>query len=428
MAELVSGAEGVPRAEAFAVLDGEWSELTERHVRLLRAHDVRIFDSWTLVSPTWRCPCCGRSKGDLFRLVSGRVLQGKLDDHHDHFVSYANHRLREVFGEALLATMPFQVQIAIADAQNLVRGFGRSLVCSDCNQADAAGKKAVRDLLGDDFQWFSFPVEDIRAFIGRPRRPNQPHVVAPDEARHVFECRAHRKTLTHRKSIVNATIEYLRREIHWKSTERTESVQEAYDSYRDLLADLGLGANAMSALKRLSASETDTDRKQWRNPPKRNLPAPPESAIDHYIVNLAPESFRSLPDDWKCPGCGRWKRKTVRYSNRNAERGGFRLHASVGKIGPADAEALVCSDCRFVAVGLAGEADCYVDAVLPTDVTDAIRPYSNKRHPLAAFEAQIDLVVRRIVERTARDMRQDGKFAVWDEDGGFGGDDFEPLP
>lgn len=105
---------------ALATLDGEWSDMTRATAVRLRAHDVRIHEAWTHVPQTWNCPGCRRPKSGLFRLVSGRVLQGKLDDHHDHFVSYGNHRIKEVFGEVQLAAMQFHVQLAFADAQNYV--------------------------------------------------------------------------------------------------------------------------------------------------------------------------------------------------------------------------------------------------------------------------------------------------------------------
>lgn len=85
---------------ALAALDGEWSDVTRAATVRLRANDVRIHEAWTRVPQTWNCPCCRRPKSGLFRLASGRVLQGKLDGHQDHFVSYGNHRIKEAFGGA----------------------------------------------------------------------------------------------------------------------------------------------------------------------------------------------------------------------------------------------------------------------------------------------------------------------------------------
>lgn len=414
---------------ALATLDGEWSDVTRAAAVRLRAHDVRIHEAWTHVPQTWSCPCCRRPKSGLFRLASGRVLQGKLDDHHDHFVSYGNHRIKEAFGEARLAAMQFHIQLALADAQNFVGGFTLSLICPDCNTADGQGKLAVADLLKDDRDWFSFSIEDIRDFI-HPPQPNQPHRIDPPRVRDVFLRRAHDRGLRTRKSIIDGTIRFLEQEIHWKSREQTESVQEAYDAYIDLLADLGLGGNARTALGSLSASVLDANPKRWRVPPKRKFIAPDAFLIDRYMAEQAPDRFRQLPPSWRCPGCDRTARETVRYSNRKAEKGGFRLHGNAVELGRSGCSEMVCSDCALMARNLAGEAGCASDDILPSDIMQAIRRNRNRRHLPAKFHATIDLVVKGIRERVAATAREE--WTSWNHaasnDDDFDDDDFVALP
>lgn len=288
---------------------------------------------------------------------------------------------------------------------------------------------AITDLLKDDRDWFSFPIEDIRDFI-HPPEPNQPHRIDPRRVRDVFLRRAHDRSLRTRKAIIDGTIRFLEQEIHWKSREQTESVQEAYDGYVDLLADLGLGGNARMTLGSLSASVQDANPKRWREPPKRKFTAPEAFLIDRYMAEQAPDRLRQLPPTWRCPGCGRTAKETVRYSNKKAEKGGFRLHSNVVELGRSDRSELVCSDCALMARNLAGEAGCTPDDILPSEILQAIRKNRNRRHLPAKFHATIDLVVKGIRERVAATAEEE--WTPWDDlasdDDGFDGEEFVALP
>lgn len=99
---------------------------------------------WRMLPETWHCPSCGRHKHQLLKWVRCRTAYGGqtpgtykwlaiLDEHHDHSVGYLT---------------------------GLSPRFAATIICHDCNIADATAKK----LLGLQAD-FSFSPDELSTFV-----------------------------------------------------------------------------------------------------------------------------------------------------------------------------------------------------------------------------------------------------------------------
>ena len=121
-----------------------------------RATHLGKVDNFFSVLFDWRCPCCFRSKRDFARLDKNGGLLCSIHSHHDHFVRH----LKKCEGEPA----------AWAALWNSCVRFPDTLICGDCNVAEAAAKNKV-----DAPENFSFAPYEIANFI--EVHPNQANEV-----------------------------------------------------------------------------------------------------------------------------------------------------------------------------------------------------------------------------------------------------------
>ncbi|QTH23065.1 hypothetical protein HRJ34_06025 [Rhizorhabdus wittichii] len=150
--------------------DGRWSSLSQLLKTDFETERMSLNETWAMTSLAWRCPACGRKKIDSARKTESGVILCQLERHHDHLGDLAARILRETAWLDNTDPLYTQRKRACASVLPLVERFAETLVCMDCNAADAAMKK---DLGGRVHRDFSFSPGEIGAFVDA--RPNRPH-------------------------------------------------------------------------------------------------------------------------------------------------------------------------------------------------------------------------------------------------------------
>lgn len=112
------------------------------------------------VEPTWRCPCCYRSKPEIARLDKNNNLLCQIVGHHDHFDEHIS---------SLWSVTKQEPGLHAALRESLTR-FPAMLICSDCNVAEPAAKRIVGAPVT-----FSFAPYEIASFIRV--KANAPHEI-----------------------------------------------------------------------------------------------------------------------------------------------------------------------------------------------------------------------------------------------------------
>jgi len=124
-------------------LDSEWSQQSRELVEQFKAKEIDVNRWWVLTSPDWRCPCCKRSKPEIVRMNKHGHLIGEIHEHHDHVIdavraefTKASENLPKILADQ--NAKKFYKRIAFGFS-----AYDNTLVCSDCNAADAEEKKLL---------------------------------------------------------------------------------------------------------------------------------------------------------------------------------------------------------------------------------------------------------------------------------------------
>jgi hypothetical protein len=131
------------------------------------------------VSANWGCPCCFRTKRGIGRLDKNGNLLCSLHEHHDHYGDAVSDALRRDMQQLLRSGDTTVVQQFMAVEESF-RRFPPQLICSDCNIAEGAGKRASGADAG-----FSFSPSEIANFI--EIADHQPHRIMTEKAARTYE-------------------------------------------------------------------------------------------------------------------------------------------------------------------------------------------------------------------------------------------------
>lgn len=116
----------------------------------------------------WKCRCCFRTKERIARLDKNGALICRIVRHHDHFADMAHSKIpREAIDHG-----------AVVVSYSFAR-FDETLICQDCNTADAAAKVIVNAPKA-----FSFSPCEITGFI--IVKDNQPHEINKAAAERIY--------------------------------------------------------------------------------------------------------------------------------------------------------------------------------------------------------------------------------------------------
>ncbi|NJR80850.1 hypothetical protein [Sphingomonas corticis] len=385
------------------VVDGRWSHLTRSLMQKLQASKLDLNSHWASTWQGWECPCCQRANASIARVTADGVLLCKLVWHHDHLGDFAKTLLRPVKELDGSDDERARRQVAHTLVFPLVERFAATLVCEDCNNADADMNSA---LAPDIDRWFSFSPNEISRFI--LVRANERHELDVIAARSAWQ--AAEPVFRDRASFARMFAERVNAGRHDREAHGTGQVDSSTNATmlyrmasersgpRSGLSDMEAGLWARS---RATEAHSVAKRKGQR------VVAP--STADFAAVctaNAASRLWLRAGEDWICAICERSKFEVTRRGNSgkfgariqqlrdfcvegSPESLAWRRRAhDIPLIFGAHQTYAVCQDCRSIVVE-AGKVVPGIgeDALRPADLRALIgQPTPHARHQVDRAE------------------------------------------
>lgn len=309
--------------EHFRRYDGKWSPQTKEAVAHFRPEGLDLNDNWASVRQSWSCPCCERTKADIFRLSSRNVLLAKLEYHHDHMHDVVFRRARELCGgEANWRDLcrDSSANLIVDRIRDLVTRFPRTLVCSECNAADGLAKARLG--LGASF---TFTPSEIAQFI--VRAPQKEHDLRIEKAREIWL--DEEPKFSKRKQLLDQLIgDMLSGTIALDRSAGFKSfAAEAHFQQGALLADAFAEQERLTQRPSFlrSAHDSFIARSTSRAAPRSVMPAQPgapariptDQEFEAYVDPVSSRSWLATENTWECPVCLRGKKAIMRWSKKS---------------------------------------------------------------------------------------------------------------
>ena len=381
-------------------LDGVMSPVSQSIAKRLGAEQFDM-NSWWVETPThWICPGCGRGKLDVARLNTKGEIMCHLVEHHDHMKDVLKRRFQEI-------SINREKVIASAEAEKfakrssmMISAFENTIVCVDCNNADAVAKKAV-----SAHSDFSFSSQELRQFINSTS--NQPHQIIEKTAEKIWIDSKH--TFELRLKIADRIAQIAANNEHWFQPGVFSSNPESITRRAvQVVADW----KAYGALQELKGSRKNRPTRSvsaWRltQYPAINV-LPTKNEIEHAGLVRVAKFWAMIDEEWKCPGCQRKKRELVR-KNKDGEwtfpmgkRNLFNAEAPWGRI-----DTLACGDCLKVAEDMGKEASFiaekrvqgFASKVSINEVRQCVIPRAHSRHNInnEVSDKVLEAIAQRII-------------------------------
>jgi rubredoxin len=382
-----------PPTEVPSGLDGENSPQTRRIAQALGATGFALTRWWVITPPEWTCPVCRRTKGEIARLNRHGAMMGEMHAHHDHMREYVSRRFHEISAERGEIVADAQAVEFIRRAAPFACAFDETVICADCNAADARAKKLV-----GAHPDFSFAPAEISQFV--IAAPNCEHAIDAGRARALW--RERRPVFDTRMRFIDRIAALAAADQHWyQATEwsdRAATIEREAES-RLSLAGYPASPFALAAYVEgaRSVSRPPPDLSAWRRRPPESAKVPTPGEIEHVARVTHSTCWRLVPDDWACPGCGRAKVAIVRPAAHHPW--GFVI---TDRWFHDDAQirtrATCCNDCKHAVLDLAKEAGVERYLVDLQDIRDIVIPTPHGRHAFRD-DAAVAGVIRRLQSR-----------------------------
>lgn len=325
-------------------LDSEWSRQSRQLVEEFNAKEIDVNRWWVLTSKDWRCPCCDRSKPEIVRMNSHGHLIGEIHEHHDHVIdavrtefTKASENLPQIIADR--NAKKFFKRIAFGFS-----AYDNTLVCSDCNAADAKAKKLLKFKPGS---YFSFSPKEISEFINV--LPNQPHEIDFQKANQAWL--AAKPILEKRLKLIKHIALLAATDAHWyQPSEKTAKQEEMHGEL--MFKHYGLATISPSGPEGLlyATNKHQGRPDSWRR--KTNFPDPvPTDGQVRHMVALEYSNFSEHAEDWQCPVCLRLKFDCIRKTNKG--KWSFNVvHRKVYEDGKSRLDFEMCKDCSDVSTNI----------------------------------------------------------------------------
>lgn len=386
-------------------IDGVMSPLSFRISARLGATEFDMNSWWIETPQDWICPACGRGKADIARLNTKGEIMCHLVEHHDHMKDVLKRRFQEI-------SVSRQEIIADAHAENfakrsatMISAYENTLICVDCNNADALAKKATaanRD--------FSFSPQELRLIV-KPQ-PNKAHEIDVDVAKAIWAERL--RTFELRMKIADRIAEIAANNEHWFQPGNFNNNPDVISRRAEALVAHKRAFGVLKLLKGQKKTKPAKPLSSWRHflhhPPK---PLPTPNEIKHAGLVGNPKFWNMISEEWRCPGCQRNKREIVR-KNKNGE---WTLPIATrffydSNLPRSRKDILACGDCVITASSLGKEAESrasgkiqggYTAQVHIQEIQECVIPKPHTRHNINNKKAES------IIEDIARRMLQGNK-------------------
>ncbi|WP_228876693.1 hypothetical protein [Paraburkholderia saeva] len=296
-------------ARGQSPLDGVMSPLTRMLIERFGADGVDMTSAWSFTPTDWICPSCGRTKADIVRLNSKQRLMCRLVEHHDHMKDLVEREFKLACKAQDVVVADERAKRFADRASQMVSAYDNTIVCDDCNGADAMAKSAA-----NTHKNFSYSPQEIRQFV-RPR-PNQPHEIDGDEARRIWKSQT--ETFALRLKIVKRIAMIAATDAHWhQEIPRMQRAEEVYKN-AESIASYNYAPGAHYELAGDKCRPLSDVFDQWRRVVQPKPGSGPSDKDIEYVAKVTSTKFWSrVPDDWCCVTCKRSKRETVRKSKKD---------------------------------------------------------------------------------------------------------------
>jgi rubredoxin len=308
-------------ARLFPHADGRWSEQTKALMARHGTTKLALNASWARTWQDWTCPCCRRHKRDIVRVTAGGVLLCQLEWHHDHLEDYARKLIgtmappvREVAPDDGDVSRVFRIEHR-EQIMGLLHRFERTLICIDCNLADAQAKQELRREMDKDF---SFTPREIQSFI--QVAPNRPHEIDVQKAwLALTEANAEFHDLMHFARLMGERLSQgrHRREIVPSQHSLRHRGAELRAILWDQCPDVSENDLEMQFSDRSVARDGDGSSLREKPKPKATAPSADVFAKLDASMKETSKTWAEAGEAWCCTACGRSKFEIARKSRKN---------------------------------------------------------------------------------------------------------------
>jgi len=295
------------------MLDGQWSHQTRALLQRFGTKLLDLNDNWAETSTLWQCPACQRDKPSIARMTPQGVLLCQLDEHHDHLRDQVEKLVKanrsNEGGEEISRRSAARLTV-----MSLCERFTPTIICADCNQADAKAKASIPTMERS----FSFSPAEISIFI--EPAPNRPHKVLIEKAEALWENL--RADCTDRFDFASRMASRIARGKHEKEHHHggiiVRDVRRELIMLSDLVSEAGgPKLRRLSLACDLSNRSRRTDGNASSTKPRRRKAVTPTRAdFEASHIRARPDLWTRTGEDWTCHTCGRGKFAVLRKSSK----------------------------------------------------------------------------------------------------------------
>ncbi|MGR5412416.1 hypothetical protein ACPV5T_07890 [Vibrio astriarenae] len=290
-------------------LDSEFTYSTRKLVRDFSADGAHLNKWWVMTPVGWQCPCCKRSKGEIVRLNKNNYLTCQLHEHHDHMKDVVK-ELFESFSikQNIIVADELSEKFAVKTAFSL-SAYDNTVVCFDCNKADADAKKIV-----NAHKSFSFSPKQISEFL-----------IVTANKEHQIDVRKAQGTWQEAKPIFELRMQ-MAENFARIAAEKKDWYQPSDNTARNIerKARWQFGMNGVTEINKYDPERVlytpepfKGKNSSWRekvNPHTRSRPS--NKQLEH-LASTRGKYWNRYDESWHCPCCSRDKLTCVRPSKKN---------------------------------------------------------------------------------------------------------------
>ena len=290
-------------------IDSEYTLSTRALVRAFEADGAHLNRWWVMTPVTWQCPCCKRTKGEIVRLNKKNYLTCQLHEHHDHMKDVVK-ELFENFSveQNIVVADELSEKFAVKTAFSL-SAYDNTVVCFDCNKADADAKKIVKA-----HKYFSFSPNQISKFL--IVTPNEEHKIDLNQAQDVWQ---------EAKPIFEVRLQ-MAENFARIAAEKKDWYEPSDNTARNIerRARLLFERNEVTKINKYDPERVlytpepfKGKNSSWRekvNPQTRKKPS--SKQLEH-LASTRGRYWNRYNHTWHCPCCNRDKLSCVRPSKKN---------------------------------------------------------------------------------------------------------------
>ncbi|MDX1258059.1 hypothetical protein [Vibrio parahaemolyticus] len=361
-------------------LDSEYSYRSKELVKQFLATGMDLNRWWVLTPVNWVCPSCQRTKPEIVRLNQHNYLTGHLHQHHDHMTDYVKKEFTKISESMNVVVADLVAERFVERTAFALSAYDPTIICSDCNSADADAKKLLRLP-----QEFSFSPSEISRFI--ISKANEKPYIDKLKAQEVWkECEP---MFYERQRLVKEIAGIAAKNKHWYQPSQVTA------RYVERSSDIWIEKYGLDSLGIIPYEQTlySTNKfkgrtDSWRKNKYRKYVNPPTEGQINHLIALRGDSWNKAGENWQCAVCDRKKVQCVTQTNKGEWRFSFsqrRFFSLSDEIMRHD----VCGCCGIVATNFAKEvkAKCGLTEVIGSisfvtleELKKLVIPRPNQKH------------------------------------------------